>query len=841
MVRLVILVLGVAWSAAHVDGPETVRSGSNSTATTSRSLNTYGSSSGGGGRRLLGQAGSMPKGRRVLLHAAPGTGGSMLLFILAQSHDAVAFPNLRVPPPTAEDLKDVPRGYDVMLKVSMGDSNTSLIEAVERFKPDVKILLVRHPAAVASTLHWAPPPTGAAGKQAKAGPPSNGLLPRETVLRRLEWAWSMSGLQWDAVLLFEELLFNPAVARQKLRAAGFSEASLDDMDRMRRTKKDVERFNGKHCRWSRTMRSPSRHARDASKQAAGWDFGGASKSPSMQMANLREAFPKQQPPDALRQLAAQLCPSLSAYYALHHPELEAEGSAGGSGSRDNWLLAVQRLHRLVDDRAGSFAGTDATVSTARAHELTGSRVRTHLRERWVVLGLATSAWVRNGVALNWMAALHRAGVDTYLIVSLDLPAHESLAAVGAPTFFHETHYAEASVGVGSTGSSRAFRATLLAYKWKLVTAVLKRGVSVLLSDLDVVVLRDFRAVLDQSSAHIVAGRGTTKQLLVRLPFLLLRSCVEVLHLLPRLVATVAKVKDDEYALNMVLSGAVAWAEPPLAPQAFDHFVEGRTVRAGGGVAPTVVGAAPGAASAGAASGAAMADAGAAAAAHAAAAGLPLGLRVTLVPNRLLRLYECTQGHPAETSLAMHCANEVSRPDGARGPALVMTRSGRLVEPARPVKDHLTVPSAEDEGGEFAKLRLTELGLWLLSPRWQQQWDLIQSKAHRNTVEGPGGGTGPLFNRDWPAFKAWVEDVTAWTLPEASNRDGRSGLFGSAGTPRPADAAVFGSARKHAGGKGGSPTGRVSGHNLKRNCRHTLPVGLEADYTLPAIRCTDIPE
>ena len=178
----------------------------------------------------------VPIGRRLLVHAAPGTGGSLLLFLLAQSKNSIAFPNLKVPPPTVADLVDVPKECDVMLKVTMGDSNTSLIEAVERFQPDIKVLLVRHPASVAQALLPANGPLAASGRS-RAGE----LLPRETVLRRLEWTWAMSGMQWDAVLLFEELLFNPAVARQKLRGAGFSDEALDAMDRMRRTKKDIER------------------------------------------------------------------------------------------------------------------------------------------------------------------------------------------------------------------------------------------------------------------------------------------------------------------------------------------------------------------------------------------------------------------------------------------------------------------------------------------------------------------------------------------------------------------------------------------------------------------------
>ena len=68
------------------------------------------------------------------------------------------------------------------------------------------------------------------------------------------------------------MLFTPSVTRQKLRGAGFTDRSLDQMDRLRRTKRDLERWNGKHCRWSRAQRPPSKIARshllEASSRAA---------------------------------------------------------------------------------------------------------------------------------------------------------------------------------------------------------------------------------------------------------------------------------------------------------------------------------------------------------------------------------------------------------------------------------------------------------------------------------------------------------------------------------------------------------------------------------------------
>lgn len=103
---------------------------------------------------------------------------------------------------------DIPRDSDIILKVTLGDSNTSLIEAIERFKPDISILLLKHPASLAALLQSGGDVNRfTASKKTRPGE----LMPREVILRRLEWTWTMSAFQWDAIILFEELLFNSAV------------------------------------------------------------------------------------------------------------------------------------------------------------------------------------------------------------------------------------------------------------------------------------------------------------------------------------------------------------------------------------------------------------------------------------------------------------------------------------------------------------------------------------------------------------------------------------------------------------------------------------------------------
>ncbi len=453
------------------------------------------------------------QGRRILVYAAPGSGGSLLALILAQRKDSIAFPNLHVEPPTPNDLADVPGTSDIIVTVRLGSQNNSLASVIDRFNPHIRILLLRHP----STMSMIMGPDDRKQHSQFEGRMSDRkqrdvLMVRRRVLQIAEWTWTMR--EWDAVLLFEELLFNPSITRQKLRGAGFSDQALHLIDRMSRSKRDIERFNSKHCRWSRTQRHPSKRARSTLLRDPGWDFGGVSNTPSQHLKRLRDLFP-QKPPDSPAVAAAvRYAPTLSLYYKTHHPELEDSDasatssttskspsppfSTSGSSNRA-WLGAIQRLHTLLDDRAAMLVGEDASLGPV------GRAKRENLRERWIVLTLASTTWVKSGVVINWMAALNRVHIDSFIVLSLDLPSHEALLAVGAPSFYHETHLIPYGSGSASTNEKavvqkdakpmsqhlkegyRTGRASVLLYKWKVVNAILKRGVSVLLSDADSVV------------------------------------------------------------------------------------------------------------------------------------------------------------------------------------------------------------------------------------------------------------------------------------------------------------------------------------------------------------------
>eukprot|EP00615_Pteridomonas_danica_P004836 CAMPEP_0114360180 /NCGR_PEP_ID=MMETSP0101-20121206/23637_1 /TAXON_ID=38822 ORGANISM="Pteridomonas danica, Strain PT" /NCGR_SAMPLE_ID=MMETSP0101 /ASSEMBLY_ACC=CAM_ASM_000211 /LENGTH=251 /DNA_ID=CAMNT_0001504221 /DNA_START=252 /DNA_END=1007 /DNA_ORIENTATION=+ len=251
----------------------------------------------------------------------------------------------------------------------------------------------------------------------------------------------------------------------------------------------------------------------------------------------------------------------------------------------------------------------------------------------------------------------------------------------------------------------------------------------------------------------------------------------------------------------MLKGLIAWNEPPLKTDTRDHFIEGKTIRSvstdHGAVFDTLSGKLDGSSSFSSSSSSSLKG------------PLDASLRFTLAPNRVFRLYDCYKGFPLETAFLMHCGNE-TRPNGDLSIGLVMNRAGKLIEPVRPTQKPRGVAGVMMTG-DATKDRLHELGLWMLSPKWRQQFDLIQSRIHTHVP-------GESRSFQWDQFRGWIVENTVWSLPEK---------------PSMSESVSYGAARK-------SPTKAstiVSAHNLKRNCRYTPPSPEDAPFVLPAIKCT----
>ena len=98
----------------------------------------------------------------------------------------------------------------------------------------------------------------------------------------------------------------------------------------------------------------------------------------------------------------------------------------------------------------------------------------------------------------------------------------------------------------------------------------------------------------------------------------MRSAAPVLALLPKFLSLTQKILDDQRALNLVLnSGFVRWLKPPL--QDLD-MVEGVTRS---------------------------------------------GLKILVLPNTVVRRFQCDVGYPAETAYIVHCALPRHHPSATR--------------------------------------------------------------------------------------------------------------------------------------------------------------------------------
>ena len=107
-----------------------------------------------------------------------------------------------------EDLSDVGPETSVILKVPL-HSDFGVVGYAQSFRPHVKILLVRHPAHVIAGLRRAKP-----GAYKQVPEP-------HLVAKRLDRAYQGSGVKYDAILVYEEIVWNRVIAQERFLKLGF--------------------------------------------------------------------------------------------------------------------------------------------------------------------------------------------------------------------------------------------------------------------------------------------------------------------------------------------------------------------------------------------------------------------------------------------------------------------------------------------------------------------------------------------------------------------------------------------------------------------------------------------
>lgn len=155
------------------------------------------------------------------------------------------------------------------------------------------------------------------------------------------------------------------------------------------------------------------------------------------------------------------------------------------------------VERLLDD---------STTPTTTLEQLLQRRHRVLSNgDRAVVLGVVNYQF--RGFALNWICHLERVGVSNYLLIAEDDDVAHFLRFKGVPVYYPRQHAIRDHYGRASHAAANAAPefghagfAGVVAYKSLFLTDVLDAGYSALVSDVDIVTLRDPFVSLEAAGA-----------------------------------------------------------------------------------------------------------------------------------------------------------------------------------------------------------------------------------------------------------------------------------------------------------------------------------------------------
>jgi len=267
-------------------------------------------------------------GRRFLVFGARGSGASVFVHALAQTSDAVAIPLLYADAqvPTPEQL-DLPPQVDAILRVVPRQAS-SYAAALSRYRPDVTILFLRHPAhAAAARRRRAAHKQGGKGLTAEDAAVLNSTgapLAAEmaaagdegAAMAALDAAFEGRERMFDAVVHFEHMLLDRLAVAESLTAGrvGIERHAALKMLAFPRRPSEIQQRTLEYCAWCRE----ALHSQ--------WDSGTAVAATAH--VTLRKDHVHARPLKTEFALAKAASPLLDAHYAAAFPSL-----AGGDGKR----------------------------------------------------------------------------------------------------------------------------------------------------------------------------------------------------------------------------------------------------------------------------------------------------------------------------------------------------------------------------------------------------------------------------------------------------------------------------------------------------------------------------
>jgi hypothetical protein len=160
---------------------------------------------------------------------------------------------------------------------------------VANFKPDARVLFVRHPAHVVKALKVTPENEKSVAKK----------------LKQIDHAFAARERLFNTTILYEELVLDQAKVAASLGQLGFCPKTVSTMLSFKaKTTQEMVDFNLKECDWCERTKWKE------------WDAKG-----STHKIELSSHLVDKRPGPADRAIAAKTCPALTAFYTKQYPKL----------------------------------------------------------------------------------------------------------------------------------------------------------------------------------------------------------------------------------------------------------------------------------------------------------------------------------------------------------------------------------------------------------------------------------------------------------------------------------------------------------------------------------------
>ena len=276
------------------------------------------------------------RARRILVAGLPHSGASLVAASIMQIQYTVGVTDLdpNSPAPKASDFKDVAKGLFIVIRVTPSEKHT-LGDYVDAFRPDVKLVVVRHPAQQLAALGVSQPGESFARQM-------------KNMERSVQYKAAA-----DEVIMFESMFFSRHLVARKLEAAGFTPSEVQHIWEGHRDPHDISSFNMIFCKYchhaevARFFKGRPHLGKDAAAAVPAFPGAVVKSAATRRVTTLewdKAVFQDLEPSETQRKQGTSLCPKLSNLYRLRFPELSSPGAA------NKWGEVIPRFAEAVKER-----------------------------------------------------------------------------------------------------------------------------------------------------------------------------------------------------------------------------------------------------------------------------------------------------------------------------------------------------------------------------------------------------------------------------------------------------------------------------------------------------------